>query len=82
MSNLEDRYLDLRGLSDYSALPVPTLRDYLRDGLPHFKPKGKILVRKSEFDAWIEIFRVGRKTDLDAIANDAISDLKRAKSNK
>jgi hypothetical protein len=59
-----DQYLDLQNLSAYSCLGVPTLRDYLRSGgLPHFKLKGKILVKKSEFDLWLESFRI--KTDLE-----------------
>ena len=60
-----DRLLDLKGLSKYSSLGVPTLRDYLRSGgLPYFKLKGKILVRVSEFDGWLESFRVDSKTEV------------------
>ena len=73
-----DRLLDLRGLSKYSSLGVPTLRDYLRsDGLPHFKLKGKILVRISEFDKWLESFRVDGKQRLDDIVKDVMESLKR-----
>lgn len=74
-----DRLLDLRGLSQYSSLGVPTLRDYLRsDGLPHFKLKGKILVRVSEFDGWIESFRVDGKQKLNNIVNDVMESLQRS----
>ena len=49
--SLKDQYFDLKGLSIYSALAVPTLRDHIRVGcLPYFKVKGKILVKKSDFD--------------------------------
>ena len=80
MSNAADteRLLDLKGLSEYSSLGVPTLRDYLRsDGLPHFKLKGKILVRVSEFDNWLESFRVNSKQALNDMVNDVMESLKR-----
>ena len=74
-----DRLLDLKGLSQYSSMGVPTLRDYLRsDGLPHFKLKGKILVRVSEFDGWLESFRVDGKQKLNRIVNDVMESLQRS----
>lgn len=83
MNVVEDRYLDLPGLSDYASMAVPTLRDYCRQGqLPYFKLKGKILIRKSEFDAWIEGFRADPKVKLKVIANDVILELKKAKSKR
>ena len=72
-----DRLLDLRGLSEYSSLGIPTLRDYLRSaGLPCFKVKGKILIRRSEFDAWLEKYRVNRKQDLNHIVDDIMATIK------
>jgi hypothetical protein len=79
MSNLpdKDRLLDLRSLSKHSSLGVPTLRDYLRSGgLPHFKLKGKILVRLSEFNDWLESFRVDSKQEINELVNDVIESLK------
>jgi hypothetical protein len=79
MENLSDtdRLLDLRSLSRYSCLGVPTLRDYIRSGgLPHFKLKGKILIRLSEFDDWIESFRVDTKSDLNGLVDDVLKSLK------
>jgi hypothetical protein len=79
MSNVSDidPLLDLKGLSKYSSLGVPTLRDYLRSGgLPHFKLKGKILVRISEFDSWLESFRVDGKKTLNRMVNDVMESLK------
>ena len=76
---LRDQYFDLEGLSTYSALRVPTLREYIKGKrLPAFKVKGKILIRRSEFDAWLEKFRV--KDKVDTIINEVMSDLKRSKS--
>jgi hypothetical protein len=72
-----DRLFDLRSLSQHSCLGVPTLRDYIRSGgLPHFKLKGKILVRLSEFNRWLESFRVDTKSDLNNIVDDVLESLK------
>jgi len=79
MDNLSDtnRLLDLKGLSEYSSLGIPTLRDYLRsNGLPYYKMKGKIIVRLSEFDQWLESFRVDTKPELNNLVDDVLADLK------
>jgi hypothetical protein len=58
-----DRYLPLHELSAYCGLSVRTLRDHLTDPtrpLPHYRlgdARGKILVRVSEFDAWLSAYR-------------------------
>ena len=83
MTNSADinRLLDLRGLSEYSSLGVPTLRDYLRSGgLPYFKLKGKILVRLSEFNSWMESFKIEPKQELDSLVDDVINSLKNHES--
>lgn len=62
----EDRYFDLDGLARYSGLSVSSLRRFLRDPdnpLPHHqvrgagKTRGRIIVSKREFDAWVRAFR-------------------------
>lgn len=74
---LADGYFDLRGLSAYSDLAIPTLRDYIREGkLPCFKVKGKILIKRSEFDSWIEGFRVERKKNINKVVSEVLSSLK------
>jgi hypothetical protein len=74
--SIDDRYLDLRGLSQYSSLGVGTLREYLKQGMPHYKLPGKILIKKSEFDRWLEQFKSDERENLDALVEDAISSLK------
>ena len=75
--SLKDQYFDLKGLASYSALKVPTLRDYIKSGdLPCFKVKGKILIRKSEFDGWLEQYRLNRKQQINAIVDDIMSTIK------
>ena len=77
-ATLKDQYFDLQGLSEYSSVGVTTLRDYIReDGLPCFRVKGKILVRKSEFEKWIEHFRVDVNMDIEKIADDVIGEIHR-----
>ena len=68
----EDTFLDLKQLSLYSTFSDSTLRDYLSDPerpIPSFKVKRKILVKKSEFDLWMEHFR-GEHNDLDRIVDE------------
>lgn len=72
---LKEQYFDLRGLSAYSAISVGSLRDYVKTGLPHFKLKGKILVKKSEFDSWLERYRVNRTQNLNHLVDSVMSDI-------
>jgi hypothetical protein len=58
-----DPYFALPALSAYSGISVRTLRDRL-PSIPHYKlpgvkgTTGKILVRRSEFDQWMEAFKI------------------------
>ena len=56
-----DPLLSLRALSAYSSLSPRTLRAYLElppdEALPCYRLPGKILVRMSEFDRWMEQYR-------------------------
>ena len=75
--SLKDGYFDLPGLAKYCSLKVPTLRDHIRSGdLPCFKVKGKILIKKSEFDAWLEGYRVNQKKDLNDVVDEILTSLK------
>jgi predicted DNA-binding transcriptional regulator AlpA len=53
-----DRYMDLPEVAAYTHLSVRTLRRYLTGStgrwLRSYHVAGKILIRKSELDAWIE----------------------------
>jgi hypothetical protein len=72
----EPAYLDLKRLSIYSSLGVPTLRNYLKSGLPHYKLQGKILVKVEHFNLWMRQFFMNKKQDLDAICDDVLKSLK------
>ena len=79
---LKDQFLDLKGLSLYSSLGVGTLREYLRSSsLPHYRLRGKILIKRSEFDDWMQRFRTGEQT-LDSVVDEILDNLKIGKSDK
>jgi excisionase family DNA binding protein len=73
---LRDQYFDLKGLAVYSSMSVSTLRDHIRvNGLPAYEVRGKILIKRSEFDAWISRYRMNRSQDLDKLADEVISEI-------
>jgi excisionase family DNA binding protein len=51
-----DPLFSLRGLAKYSSIGYSTLQRYL-PGIPHFRVGSKVLVRRSEFDQWLEQYR-------------------------
>ena len=65
-------YLPLRRLSAYAGLSVRRLRDYLHDPvapLPHFRIGGKVLVKRSEYDAWAARFRSNIAPAVDTVVD-------------
>jgi len=46
--------VDLKTLAKQTSLSVPTLRKYLRQGLPHLRLERKILVDPEEARQWLE----------------------------
>jgi len=75
--SLKDQYFDLKGLSVYSSLGVGTLRDYLKSGgLSYFKLRGKILIKRSEFDTWLERYRINQSQELNKIVDEVLSSMK------
>lgn len=78
MSTEFDPFLPLRALAGYSGLGVRKLRDCLDDPahpLPHYRVGGKILVRRSEFDTWIAVYRCRGRVDIDAVVDEVVRDL-------
>ncbi len=79
MSIVRPRYFDLQALSVYSCCSVRWLRDRLIDKicpLPHHRVEGKILVKRDDFDTWMQHFRKGDPpADLDLLVEDALSSL-------
>jgi excisionase family DNA binding protein len=53
----DDRYLGVGELARYSGLSQHTVRKHFTDArrpLKHYRIGGRILVKKSEFDQWME----------------------------
>jgi hypothetical protein len=82
LSTTLDPYLSLRALAVYSGCSVRWLRDRLTDphhALPCFRlPGGKVLVRRSEFDAWLARYRQVGRPDVDRIVTDVLAGLAEA----
>lgn len=75
---MDDAYLPLKALAAYSGISVRTLRGYLTNpshALPHYRIGGKILVRRSDYDAWARGFQVRSDSSLDSIVADALKGL-------
>jgi excisionase family DNA binding protein len=73
-----DAYLSLRELRKYCGLCDRTLRSYIKDPthpLPYYRVGGKILVKRSEFDRWMEAFHQRDRADLDLIVQQVVKDL-------
>ena len=78
--SLADPLLDLRALTRYSTLSPRTLARHLRDlerPLPHYKVRGKILVRRSEFDRWMEGFRRRPPQDVPRVVDEVLAKFRR-----
>jgi hypothetical protein len=63
-----DPLLSLKALAGYASLSVRTLRGFIElppdHALPCYRLRGKVLVRRSEFDAWIERYRTRGRPSL------------------
>ncbi len=82
----DDCYLGLSALAKYAGLSVKQLRGYINDPaspLPAFQTeggatgRGKLLVRRSEFDRWAErhLRRRSPQADIDAAVAEALEGL-------
>jgi Helix-turn-helix domain len=74
---LAREWLDLRGLTEYAAVCERTVRSWIHspvDPLPAARIGGKILVRKSNFDHWLERHRMkpADALDLDGIVREVV----------
>ena len=63
MKLTEPSYFDLKTLAGYSSCSIRWLRDRLVDQthpLPHHRIGGKLLVKRCDFDRWMDAHRVVR----------------------
>ncbi|MHC4105838.1 MAG: MerR family transcriptional regulator [Planctomycetota bacterium] len=77
-----DQYFDLKGLASYSSLGVSTLRFLISEkSLPVFRVTGKsgntgkILIKRSEFDVWMERYRSDKQLKVDVVVNEVLNSL-------
>jgi hypothetical protein len=74
-----DPYLSLRALASYGGVSVRWLRARLTDPhrpLPCFRlPGSKILVRRSEFDAWLARYRQVGRPDVQRVVAEVLAGL-------
>jgi Helix-turn-helix domain len=75
-----DPYLGIKALAAYSGCSVRWLRDQLTAGLhplPCYRlPGGKILVRRSEFDAWLARYRHVGSPNVARVVDDVLAGLR------
>jgi excisionase family DNA binding protein len=76
---IDREWLSLRQLTEYAAVSERTLREWLHratDALPAVRVNGKILVRRSQFDVWLERHRItpDAQVDVNAIVNGLLRD--------
>lgn len=75
---VQPEYLSLRALSAYASMSVRTLRKWLHHParpLPHFRVGGKLFVRRSDYDSWMDGFRKETASHLDDIVRDVTKGL-------
>ena len=73
-------WMSLRKLREYADVSERTVRSWIHsavDPLPAVRVSGKILVRRSEFDAWLAKHSIKplEKSDLDDIVKDVLQGL-------
>ena len=71
-------WLDLKELTHYACVSERTLREWINravDPLPAVRVGGKILVRRSVFDHWLEGHRV-KHVDLGCIVDELVAGVK------
>ncbi len=75
----DDRYLTLRELASYAGVSLNTLRRRLVDPvrpLPHYRVGARIVVKRSEYDRWMEAGRVDLASFVDRAAAEVLHGLK------
>ena len=73
-------FVGLVALSKLAGLSVRKLRDCLTDPfhpLRHYRVGGKIVVRYSDFEQWIERYRVGATEDLNRVVDEIVGEFAR-----
>ncbi len=78
LTTAEDAYLSLPELAAYTGLSQRLLRTYLQDPtrpLPSYRFGARVLVRRTEFDAWATQFRNAGGERVRKIVNGVLHDV-------
>jgi Helix-turn-helix domain len=73
----QPEWMDLKALRGYACVSERTLREWIRrpiDPLPAAQVGAKILVKRSQFDHWLENHRV-RSLDMDCIVDKLLAEV-------
>jgi excisionase family DNA binding protein len=76
----EREWLDLKALRQHASVSERTIRDWIHrpvDPLPAVRVGSKILVRRSEFDRWLEAHQV-KRVDIGCIVDELVAGVKGA----
>lgn len=77
-SSIEARFFDLVGAHSYlgGGLSIKALRRLIAEpgGLPSYKVRGKILLKRSDLDTWLAARR-REPQDLDVLAAEAVQEI-------
>lgn len=78
-----DYYMGIKSLSRYSGISIRKLKDLIRHPeypLPAYKVDGSIRIKKSEFEIWVNKFRLAQDTsaNVEDIINDVMKDIKKS----
>jgi len=74
---VETEYLDIQALAIYTCLSPRTLRKILnrQGGPPAYRLPGKILVRRSDWDNWVEQYR-REPVNLDTLVDEVLTEFR------
>ena len=68
----------IKQASEYAGVSPRTMRDWLKQGLPHSRlPTGTILIKLTWIDEWLESFSVG-ENQVDRIVEEIFQDINNA----
>lgn len=79
-SAVEMEWLDLRQLTRYAAVSERTLREWIHsetNPLPASRVHAKLLVRRRDFDRWLESHRLKPSSSVDGIVDELLAAVRR-----
>lgn len=76
-----DKIMTMRELAEYARVTTRTLQNWKGLGMPYLKVAGSVRVRLSDFDSWMDGFRLTDNTppekELDEIWRETVEEVKK-----